>query len=40
LGQVRERCLNEWSILRARMEDAEKAYYKAMGSDSANSTAL
>ncbi|KAM1712567.1 hypothetical protein ACFX12_023432 [Malus domestica] len=36
---VRERCRREWTMFRARMASAEKAYFEEMGIDPPNSTA-
>ncbi|XP_044489365.1 uncharacterized protein LOC123213826 [Mangifera indica] len=36
---VRERCRQEWKILRNRMEEAEKTYFEALGISPNNSTA-
>ncbi|KAI3467600.1 hypothetical protein Pfo_024263 [Paulownia fortunei] len=35
---VRLRCRREWEMFRARMENAEKSYYKSMGIDPSNFT--
>lgn len=37
--QVRERCGKEWTMFRDRIDNAEKAYFEAMGMDPPNSTA-
>ncbi|KAF3955806.1 hypothetical protein CMV_019017 [Castanea mollissima] len=36
---VRERCGKEWTMFRDRIDNAEKAYFEAMGMDPRNSTA-
>ncbi|XP_070672900.1 uncharacterized protein [Malus domestica] len=36
---VRERCRREWTMFRARMASAEKAYFEEMGIDPPNTTA-
>ncbi|GAB4829253.1 hypothetical protein Ancab_018919 [Ancistrocladus abbreviatus] len=35
---VRDRCKKEWKMFQSRMDNAEKSYYKAMETDTRNST--
>ncbi|XAR64486.1 hypothetical protein NMG60_11024853 [Bertholletia excelsa] len=37
---VKDRCKKEWKMFRDRLTNAEKAYYKSMGIDPPNSTAV